>query len=166
MLKDQHYSHYTTVDTQQSSAIEKAKLEEKDSSSKWFTCSDINIINTISPPIALKPKAEQPQDPLSSVQGSQDHSLLEQSQGPPSLEYFTLKEILGDLVDLLTGNAPVINQLNHFSHPVSLLQQYVLMLRILSFLLHERANKCSMAVLTTLECHSNPRSAFSSLIIK
>ena len=68
----------------------------------------INIVNLIGPPTALEPKAEQPQDPSSSVQGSQNHSLSEQPQGPSSLEYITLREMLADLVDLLAGNAPVI----------------------------------------------------------
>ena len=42
------------------------------------------------------------------MQGSQDHSLSEQPQGPLSLEYITLRETLADLVNLLAGNAPVI----------------------------------------------------------
>ena len=63
--------------------------------------------NLIGPPTALEAKAEQPQDPLSLVQGSQDPSLLVQPQGPLSLEYITLRGMLGNLVDLLAGNAPV-----------------------------------------------------------
>ena len=68
----------------------------------------INIVNSIGPPTALEAKAEQPQDPSSLVQGSQDPSLLVQPQDPLSLEYITLREMLADLVDLLAGNAPVI----------------------------------------------------------
>ena len=115
MLMAQHYDvisvslsiFITTDDTQQScTPPEKTKPEGKDSSSKWFTCLTINIVNPIGPPTALE--AEQPQDPSSMVQGSQDPSLLEQPQGSSSLEYITLREMLADLVDLLAGNAPVI----------------------------------------------------------
>ena len=156
----------TTDDTQQISApSEKAKPEGKNSSSKWFTCLTINIVNTIGPPIALKAKAEQPQDPLSSVQGSQDHSLLEQPQGPLSLEYITLREMLADLVDQLAGNAPVIPQLNNHLFSPGLIPEAVHITVETTGLTHyERANKMINAVLATLECHSNPNSAFTSLI--
>ena len=132
---------------------------------KWFTCLTINIVNLIGPPIALEAKAEQPQDPLSSVQCSQDHSLLEQPQGPSSLEYITLREMLGDLVDLLARNASVISQLINHLFASSLIPNAVHIDAQNSFLSpFERANKMINAVLVTLECHPSPKSAFTSLI--
>ena len=171
---DQHYdvisvslSIFITIDaTQQiSTPSEKARPEGKDSSSKWFTCLTINIVNPIGPPIALEAKAEQPQDPSSSVQGSQDPSLSEQPQGPSSLEYIALREMLADLVDLLAGNSPVITQLNNHLFSSDLIANAVYIDAQNSFLSSfERANKMINAVLITLECHPNPNSAFTSLI--
>ena len=160
----------TTDDAQQSSTpSEKARPEGKDLSSKWFTCLTINIVNSIGPPTALEAKAEQPQDPSSSVQGSQDHSLLEQPleqpQGPSSLEYNTLREMLADLVDLLAGNAPVITQLNNHLFSSRLIPKAVYIdAQNSSLSPFERANKMINAVLATLESHPNPKSAFTSLI--
>ena len=125
----------------------------------------INIVNTIGPPIALEAKAEQPQDPSSSVQGSQDHSLLEQPQGPFSLEYIALREMLADLVDLFAGNAPVIIQLNNHLFSSGLIPNAVHIDAQNCFLSpYDRANKMINAVLATFECHPNPNSAFTSLI--
>ena len=156
----------TTDDTQQSSTpSEKARPEGKDLSSKWFTCLTINIVNSIGPPTAFEAKAEQPQDPSSSVQGSQDHSLLEQPQGPSSLEYITLREMLADLVDLLAGNAPVITQLNNHLFSSGLIPKAVYIdAQNSSLSPFERANKMINAVLATLECRPTPKSAFTSLI--
>ena len=155
----------TTDATQQISTPEKAKPEGKDSSSKWFTCLTINIVNTIGPPIALEAKAEQPQDPSSSVQGSQDHSLSEQPQGPSSLEYNTLREMLADLVDLLAGNAPVIPQLNNHLFSPGLIPEAVhIAVETIGLTPYERANKMINAVLATLKSHPTPNCAFTSLI--
>ena len=125
----------------------------------------INIVNLVGPPIALEPKAEQPQDPSSLVQGSQDPSLSEQPQGPSSLEYITLREMLADLVDLLAGNAPVITQLNNHLFSPGLIPEAVhIAVNTIALSPHDRANNLINAVLATVECHPNPNTAFASLI--
>ena len=125
----------------------------------------INIVNLVGPPIALEAKAEQPQDPSSSVQGFQDYSLSEQPQGSSSLEYITLREMLADLVDLLAGNAPVITQLNNHLFAPGLIPKAVhIAVETVGLSPYDRANKMINAVLATLECHPNPNSAFASLI--
>ena len=125
----------------------------------------INIVNLVGPPIALEPKAEQPQDPSSLVQGSQDPSLSEQPQGPSSLEYITLREMLADLVDLLAGNAPVITQLNNHLFSSGLIPEAVhIAVETVGLTPYDRANKMINAVLATLKSHPNPNSAFTSLI--
>ena len=73
--------------------------------------------------------------------------------------------MLADLVDLLAGNAPVITQLNNHLFSSGLIAKAVhidAQNTVLSPI--ERANKMMNAVLATLECHSNPNSAFTSLI--
>ena len=123
------------------------------------------IVNPIGPPTAIKPKAEQPQDPLTLVQGSQDPSLSEQPQGPLSLEYITLREMLADLVDLLAGNAPVIPQLNNHLFSPGLIPEAVhIAVETIGLTPYERANKMINAVLATIKSHPNPNSAFTSLI--
>ena len=99
------------------------------------------------------------------MQGSQDPSLSEQPQGPSSLEYITLREMLADLVDLLAGNAPVITPLNNHLFSSGLISNAVHIDAQNCFLSpYDRANKMINAVLATLECHPNPNSAFTSLI--
>ena len=99
------------------------------------------------------------------MQGSQDRSLSEQPQGPSSLEYITLREMLADLVDLLAGNAPVITQLNNHLFSSGLIPNAVYIdAQNSSLSPFERANKMINAVLTTLECHPTPNCAFTSLI--
>ena len=99
------------------------------------------------------------------MQGSQDPSLLEQPQGPSSLEYITLREMLADLIDLLAGNAPVITQLNNHLFSSDLIAKAVYIdAQNSSLSPYDRANMMINAVLTTLECHPNPNSAFTSLI--
>ena len=94
------------------------------------------------------------------MQGSQGHSL-----GPSSLEYITLREMLGDLVDLLARNAAVIPQLINHLFASSLIPNAVHIDAQNSFLSpFERANKMTNAVLVTLECHPSPNSAFTFLI--
>ena len=106
----------------------------------------INIVNTIGPPIALEAKAEQP-------------------QGPSSLEYITLREMLADLVDLLAGNAPVIPQLNNHLFSPGLIPEAVhIAVETTGLTQYEGANKMIKAVLATLKSHPTPNSAFTSLI--
>ena len=113
---------------------------------------------------ALKAEAEEPQDPLSLVQGSQDHSLSEQPQVSSPLEYITLREMLADLVDLLAGNAPVITQLNIHLFSSGLIPNAVYIAVGTRLTPYERANKIMNAVLAILEYHPDPNCAFVSFI--
>ena len=89
----------------------------------------------------------------------------EQPQGPLSLEYITLREMLADLVDLLAGNAPVITQLNNHLFSPSLIPNAVhIAVETVGLTPIERANKMINAVLATLKSHPNPNSVFTSLI--
>ena len=84
---------------------------------------------------------------------------------PSSLQYITLREMLADLVDLLAGNAPVITQLNNHLFSPGLIPKAVhIAVETVGLTPYDRANKMIDAVLATLECHSNPNSAFTSLI--
>ena len=73
--------------------------------------------------------------------------------------------MLADLVDLLAGNAPVITQLNNHLFSSGLIANAVhIDAQNSSLSPFERANKMINAALTTLECHPNPNSVFTSLI--
>ena len=96
------------------------------------------------------------------MQGSQDPSLSEQPQGPLSLEYITLREMLADLVDLLAGNAPVITQLNNHLFSSGLIPEAIHLNS--PSRPYDRATELINAVLATLECHPTPNCAFTSLI--
>ena len=86
-------------------------------------------------------------------------------QGPSSLEYITLREMLADLVDLLAGNASIITQLNNHLFSSGLIAKAVhIDAQNFSLSPYDRANKMINAVLATLESHPNPNSAFTSLI--
>ena len=99
------------------------------------------------------------------MQGSQDYSLLEQPQGPSSLEYITLREMLADLVDLLAGNAPVTTQLNNHLFSPGLIPEAVhIAVETIGLTPYERANKMINVVLATLKSHPTPNCAFTSLI--
>ena len=73
--------------------------------------------------------------------------------------------MLGDLVDLLAGNAPIITQLNNHLFSSGLIAKAVHIDAQNSFLSpFDRANKLINAVLATFEYHSNPNIAFTSFI--
>ena len=95
---------------------------------------------------------EQPQDPLSS----------KQPQGPLSLEYITLREMLAIVVDVIAGNAPVITQLNNHLFSSGLIPKAIHLNS--PSRPYDRATELINAVLATLECHPTPNSAFTSLI--
>uniref|UniRef100_A0A1X7T9D4 Uncharacterized protein n=1 Tax=Amphimedon queenslandica TaxID=400682 RepID=A0A1X7T9D4_AMPQE len=84
---------------------------------------------------------------------------------PGSLQYITMKEMLADLVDLLTGNPPVILSLsNHlFSHGIIPHDVYNAVAH-LNHTPNERATQLINSLLTIIQTHSNPNSVFSSLI--
>uniref|UniRef100_A0A1X7TS43 SH3 domain-containing protein n=1 Tax=Amphimedon queenslandica TaxID=400682 RepID=A0A1X7TS43_AMPQE len=83
----------------------------------------------------------------------------------PSPEYITMREMLADLVDLLTGNAPAISQLNNHLFSSDLIPKAVhVTVGTTGLTPYDRANKIFSSVLATLECHPNPNSVFSSLI--
>ena len=83
-------------------------------------------------------------------------------QGPSSLEYITLREMLADLVDLLAGNAPVITQLNNHLFSSGLIPKAIHLNS--PSRPYDRATELINAVLATHESHPNPNSAFTSLI--
>ena len=73
--------------------------------------------------------------------------------------------MLADLVDLLAGNAPVINQLNNHLFSLGLIPRTVhidVQNTVLSP--YDRSNKMISSVLAILESHPNPVSIYSSLI--
>ena len=73
--------------------------------------------------------------------------------------------MLADLVDLLARNAPVIPQLNNHLFASGLIPNAVhIDAQNSSLSPYDRANKMINAVLATLECHPNPKIAFTSLI--
>ena len=94
----------------------------------------------------------------------QQQSIPEPVEGSP--EYVTMKEMLADLIHLLTGNAPVILQLNNrfYSHSVIPYDVY----NAVAHLHHtpnERATRLINSLLTIIQTHSNPNSVFYSLIV-
>ena len=95
----------------------------------------------------------------------QGSSSSEQPQGPLSLEYITLKEKLGDLVDLLAGNAPVITPLNNHLFSSGLIANAVhIAVETIGLPPYNRANKLIDAVLAKLKSHPDPNNLFTSLI--
>ena len=74
--------------------------------------------------------------------------------------------MLAELVDLLAGNAPVINQLNNHLFSSGLIPKavHIIVVDTISLSPYDGANKMMNAALATLECHPNPNSAFISLI--
>ena len=106
-----------------------------------------------------------PLPPMQTLPKQLDQSQWSQPQGSSSLEYITQKEMLADLVDLLAGNAPVITQFNNHLFSSSLIAKAVYFDAQNTVLSpFDRASKMINAVLATLECHSTPNSAFTSLI--
>ena len=71
--------------------------------------------------------------------------------------------MLADLVDLLAGNAPVITQLNNHLFSSGLIAKAIYLNS--PSRPYDRATELINAVLATLECHPNPNSVFTSLII-
>ena len=111
-----------------------------------------------SPPAAtLMPnQQDEKKDPLPSLKP------IEDSMSP---EYITMKEMLADFADLLTGNAPIISQLNNHLFSTDLIPKAVhVTVETTGLTPYDRANKIFSSVLATLECHPNPNSVFSSLI--
>ena len=107
------------------------------------------------------PIKEKPQPPLP----QQLHKQLPPTappQGPSTLEYTTLREMLADLVDLLAGNAPVITQLNNHLFSSGLIAKAIHLNS--PSRPYDRATELMNAVLATLEYHPNPNSVFTSLI--
>ena len=83
----------------------------------------------------------------------------------PSSEYITMKEMLGDLVDLLAGNAPVISQLNNHFFSLGIIPHNVHNAVANPYPTpNERATRLINSLLTIIQTHSNPNSVFSSLI--
>uniref|UniRef100_A0A1X7SN39 Uncharacterized protein n=1 Tax=Amphimedon queenslandica TaxID=400682 RepID=A0A1X7SN39_AMPQE len=82
-----------------------------------------------------------------------------------SLEYYTGKEMLADLVDLLAGNPPVILRLNNrfFSCGVIPYDVYSAVAHLYPTP-NERATRLINSILTIIQTHSNPNSVFSFLI--
>ena len=76
-----------------------------------------------------------------------------------------MKEMLADLVDLLTGNAPVILQLNNQFFSLSIIPHDVYnAVAHLNPTPNERATQLINSLLTIIQTHPNPNSVFSSLI--
>ena len=73
--------------------------------------------------------------------------------------------MLADVVDLLTGNPPVILSLNNrfFSRGIIPHSVYNAVAH-LNHTPNERATRLINSLLTTIQTHSNPNSVFSSLI--
>ncbi|XP_019849449.1 PREDICTED: uncharacterized protein LOC109580573 [Amphimedon queenslandica] len=128
------------------------------------------------PPIAHKSSRSQdsssaPHDPTGTVlqdkEGMKDPSSFKRMEESMSPEYNTMKKMLADLVDLLAGNAPVISQLNNHLFSSDLISKavHVTVESTAGLTPYDRANKIFSSVLATLECHLNPNSVFSSLIM-
>ena len=126
------------------------------------------------PPTAPKPRRSQDSssalhDPsataLQEKEEKKDPSSLKPVEGSMSSEYITIKEMLGDLVDLLAGNAPVISQFNNHLFSSDLIPKAVhVTVETTGLTPYDRSNKIFSSVLATLECHPNPNSVFSSFI--
>ena len=142
------------------------KQPEKSSSATTQTCSQTLSESTHKPP--PPPKAPKPQKVLPKQPEQQQQSSLkpsEQSQDSSSLEYITLKEMLADFVDLLAGNAPVITQLNNHFLSLNIIPQDVHNAVTNPYPTpNERATRLIKSLLSSIQIHPNPNSAFASLI--
>ena len=87
------------------------------------------------------------------------------SLGAASVEYTTLKESLGDFIDCLLGNVPVITLLSTELYTSYLIPKAINVdAQDIHLPASARANKILSSVLKTLETHRNPSEVFSSLI--
>ncbi|XP_019863024.1 PREDICTED: uncharacterized protein LOC109591849, partial [Amphimedon queenslandica] len=127
-------------------------------------------LRKVEAPLPTTPKlhrpslATQPSQIESTINTPSDVPIVR--KGTQSPEYITMKEMLADLVDLLAGNAPVIPQLNNHLFSSDLIPKAVhVTVGATGLSPYDRANKIFSSVLATIECHSNPNSVFSSLII-
>ena len=88
------------------------------------------------------------------------------SLGVASVEYATLKELLGDLTDCLVGNMSVISHLSTQLFASHLIPKAVNVdTQDIHLPASARANKILSSILANIETHDNPSKVFFSLII-
>ena len=87
------------------------------------------------------------------------------SFGAASVEYTTLKELLGDLTEYLLGNVSVIPQLSTQLFASNLIPKTVnAVAQNDNLTVPNRANAMFSSVLAEIKTHDNPSKVFSSLI--
>lgn len=90
---------------------------------------------------------------------------LQDSSSSLSTEYVIVREMLGDLVDLLAENVPVINQLNNHLFSSGLIPNAVHNdVRNTASSPYNRATDMFSSVLAELKRHPNPSNMFTSLV--